>query len=40
MARPGDGGYQLQAWRLELQRPGAARLVLEAPVALGWTVNE
>ncbi len=38
-ARPGDGGYQLQAWRLELQRPGAGRLVLEAPAALGWTAN-
>ena len=39
-ARPGEGGYRLQAWRLELPRPGAGRLVLEAPVALGCTVNE
>jgi 23S rRNA pseudouridine1911/1915/1917 synthase len=34
-ARPGDGGYQLQAWRLELQPPSGEALVLEAPRALG-----
>ena len=34
-ARPGDGGYQLQAWRLELQPPSGGALVLEAPRALG-----
>ena len=34
-ALPGDGGYQLQAWRLELQLPGGGRLELEAPQALG-----
>jgi len=28
-ARPGDGGYQLQAWRLELELPGGERLALE-----------
>ncbi len=38
-ARPGDGGYRLQAWRLELQRPGGSRLVLEAPLAAGWTLD-
>jgi 23S rRNA pseudouridine1911/1915/1917 synthase len=30
-ARPGDGGYQLQAWRLELPLPAGERLALEAP---------
>ena len=34
-ALPGDGGYHLQAWRLELIRPGGAPLRLEAPEALG-----
>lgn len=34
-ALPGDGGYHLQAWRLELERPGGGRLELEAPVPLG-----
>ena len=34
-ARPGDGGYRLQAWRLDLERPGGERLVLEAPQPLG-----
>ena len=34
-ARPGDGGYRLQAWRLSLERPGGGRLELEAPRALG-----
>ena len=29
------GGYQLQAWRLELQPPSGGALVLEAPRALG-----
>jgi 23S rRNA pseudouridine1911/1915/1917 synthase len=33
-ARPGDGGYQLQAWRLELDLPGGEWLELEAPQAL------
>lgn len=33
-ALPGDGGYQLQAFRLELERPGGGRLVLEVPEAL------
>jgi 23S rRNA pseudouridine1911/1915/1917 synthase len=35
-ALPGDGGYRLQAWRLELERPGGERLALEAPEALGF----
>ena len=34
-ALPGDGGYQLQAWRLELELPGGGQLGLEAPRALG-----
>ena len=34
-ALPGDGGYQLQAWRLELKLPGGGQLGLEAPRALG-----
>ena len=34
-ARPGDGGYRLQAWRLELTCPDGGRLELEAPLALG-----
>jgi 23S rRNA pseudouridine1911/1915/1917 synthase len=34
-ALPGDGGYHLQAWRLELDLPGGCRLDLEAPQALG-----
>jgi len=33
-ARPGDGGYRLQAWRLELVRPDGTRLALEVPQAL------
>ncbi len=33
-ALPGDGGYRLQAWRLELALPGGARLELEAPEPL------
>jgi 23S rRNA pseudouridine1911/1915/1917 synthase len=35
-ARPGDGGYQLQAWRLELELPGGEGLALEVahPVQL------
>lgn len=32
---PGDGGYRLQAWRLELQRPEGERLVLQVPEGLG-----
>ncbi len=35
-ALPGDGGYRLQAWRLELQRPDGERLVLQVPEPLGW----
>jgi len=35
-ALPGDGGYRLQAWRLELERPAGGRLVLEVPDALGF----
>ena len=35
-ALPGDGGYHLQAWRLELDLPGGRRLDLEAPQALGF----
>ncbi len=34
-ALPGDGGYQLQAFRLELVLPGGGQLVLEAPEPLG-----
>ena len=34
-ALPGDGGYHLQAWRLELELPGGGHLGLEAPRALG-----
>ena len=35
-ALPGDGGYWLQAWRLELQRPGGDGVLdLEVPVQLG-----
>ena len=34
-ARPGEGGYRLQAWRLELTRPSGERLLLELPQALG-----
>jgi 23S rRNA pseudouridine1911/1915/1917 synthase len=30
-ALPGEGGYTLQAWRLELTRPDGGRLHLEAP---------
>jgi 23S rRNA pseudouridine1911/1915/1917 synthase len=30
-ARPGDGGYRLQAWRLELELPSGAGLALEVP---------
>lgn len=32
-ALPGEGGYRLRAWRLELERPGGGRLGLEAPPA-------
>lgn len=32
---PGEGGYRLQAWRLELQRPDGRALLLEAPEPLG-----
>jgi 23S rRNA pseudouridine1911/1915/1917 synthase len=32
---PGEGGYQLQAWRLELRRTEGERLVLEVPEGLG-----
>jgi 23S rRNA pseudouridine1911/1915/1917 synthase len=35
-ALPGEGGYHLQAWRLELRRPEGEPLVLEAPKALGF----
>ncbi len=34
MALPGEGGYRLQAWRLELRRPGGGRLALEVPQPL------
>ena len=34
-ALPGDGGYQLQAFRLELVLPGGGQLVLEVPEPLG-----
>ena len=34
-ALPGDGGYQLQAWRLELDHPTGGRLELVAPEPLG-----
>ncbi len=34
-ALPGEGGYRLQAWRLELRRPEGGRLALEAPQPLG-----
>ena len=30
-ARPGDGGYRLQAWRLDLELPGGEGLALEVP---------
>jgi 23S rRNA pseudouridine1911/1915/1917 synthase len=33
-ARPGDGGYRLQAWRLELELPGGEGLALEVPQPL------
>jgi 23S rRNA pseudouridine1911/1915/1917 synthase len=33
-ALPGEGGYQLQAWRLMLQRPDGSCLRVEAPVPL------
>jgi len=33
-ALPGDGGYHLQAWRLELELAGGKRLGLEAPQSL------
>ena len=36
-ARPGEGGYWLRAWRLELVRPGGEPLVLEAPAAQDGT---
>jgi len=31
-ALPGDGGYQLHAWRLSLTRPDGTTLLLEAPL--------
>jgi 23S rRNA pseudouridine1911/1915/1917 synthase len=31
-ALPGDGGYQLHAWRLSLTRPDGTALLLEAPL--------
>jgi 23S rRNA pseudouridine1911/1915/1917 synthase len=34
-ALPGDGGYRLQAWRLELQRPDGQRLALQVSAGLG-----
>jgi 23S rRNA pseudouridine1911/1915/1917 synthase len=34
-ALPGDGGYRLQAWRLELQGPDGERLQLQVPRPLG-----
>ncbi|MFM7313530.1 MAG: RNA pseudouridine synthase, partial [Cyanobium sp.] len=34
-ALPGDGGYRLQAWRMEVQRPDGERLELQLPRALG-----
>jgi 23S rRNA pseudouridine1911/1915/1917 synthase len=33
-ALPGDGGYRLQAWRLELLRPDGEELVLQVPQGL------
>ena len=36
-ALPGDGGYRLQAWRLELQSPGGERLSWQVPRALDLT---
>jgi len=33
-ALPGDGGYRLQAWRLELQRPDGEPLTLQVPRGL------
>jgi 23S rRNA pseudouridine1911/1915/1917 synthase len=30
-ARPGDGGYRLQAWRFDLELPGGEELALEVP---------
>jgi 23S rRNA pseudouridine1911/1915/1917 synthase len=33
-ARPGDGGYRLQAWRLELELPSGERWALEVPHSL------
>ena len=33
-ALPGDGGYRLQAWRLQLRRPQGAWLEFEVPEAL------
>lgn len=33
-ALPGEGGYRLQAWRLELRRPDGRRMRFEAPGAL------
>ena len=38
-ALPGDGGYHLQAWRLELDLPGGRRLDLEAPQALALATD-
>jgi len=35
-ARPGDGGYRLQAWRLDLELPGGQGLALEVPHPLAW----
>lgn len=33
-ALPGEGGYQLQAWRLELRQPDGRRLDIEVPAPL------
>lgn len=38
-ALPGDGGYRLQAWRLELHRPDGEQLVLQVPQGLGEVGN-
>jgi len=37
-ARPGDGGYRLQAWRLEIERPAGAVLELEVACPLSLEV--
>lgn len=33
--RPGEGGYRLQAWRLEIERPSGGLLELQLPDPLG-----